>query len=79
MTKDEGRRPVLPVRLRERGGETLWTRVSLTGNGTRMNDDENPHLDRPLRSFGRIKARPIKPRQAALMDSLLPMIAVPDP
>ena len=34
---------------------------------------------RPLRSFGRIKARPIKPRQAALMDSLLPAIAVPDP
>lgn len=42
-------------------------------------EDENPHLDRPLRSFGRIKARPIKPRQAALMDTLLPAIAVPDP
>ena len=41
--------------------------------------DDNPHLDRPLRSFGRIKARPIKPRQAALMDTLLPAIAVPDP
>jgi tRNA (guanine-N7-)-methyltransferase len=40
---------------------------------------DNPHLDRPLRSFGRIKARPIKPRQAALMDTLLPAIAVPDP
>ena len=40
--------------------------------------DDNPHLDRPLRSFGRIKARPIKPRQAALMDTLLPAIAVPD-
>ncbi len=34
---------------------------------------------RPLRSFGRIKARPIKPRQAALMETLLPAIAVPDP
>ena len=31
----------------------------------------------PLRSFGRIKSRPIKPRQAALMDSLLPDIRVP--
>jgi tRNA (guanine-N7-)-methyltransferase len=40
---------------------------------------DNPHLDRPLRSFGRIKARPIKPRQAALMDTLLPQIAMPDP
>ena len=42
-------------------------------------EDENPHLNRPLRSFGRIKARPIKPRQAALMETLLPQIAVPDP
>ena len=42
-------------------------------------EDDNPHLDRPLRSFGRIKARPIKPRQAALMETLLPAIAVPDP
>ena len=42
-------------------------------------EDENPHLDRPLRSFGRIKARPIKPRQAALMETLLPAIAVPYP
>jgi tRNA (guanine-N7-)-methyltransferase len=31
----------------------------------------------PLRSFGRIKSRTIKPRQAALMDSLLPRIRVP--
>ena len=31
-----------------------------------------------LRSFGRIKARPIKPRQAALLDTLLPRIAIPD-
>jgi tRNA (guanine-N7-)-methyltransferase len=30
----------------------------------------------PLRSFGRIKSRTIKPRQAALMDSLLPRIAL---
>jgi tRNA (guanine-N7-)-methyltransferase len=33
---------------------------------------------RPLRTFGRIKARPIKPRQAALMTSLLPDIGLPD-
>jgi tRNA (guanine-N7-)-methyltransferase len=31
----------------------------------------------PLRSYGRLKSRPIKPRQAALMDSLLPQIACP--
>lgn len=31
----------------------------------------------PLRSFGRIKSRTIKPRQAALMDSLLPQIRAP--
>ena len=33
----------------------------------------------PLRSFGRIKSRAIKPRQAALFDTLLPTIALPDP
>jgi tRNA (guanine-N7-)-methyltransferase len=31
----------------------------------------------PLRSFGRLKSRPIKPRQAALMETLLPQIRVP--
>jgi tRNA (guanine-N7-)-methyltransferase len=31
----------------------------------------------PLRSFGRLKARPVKPRQQALLDTLLPQIAVP--
>jgi tRNA (guanine-N7-)-methyltransferase len=31
----------------------------------------------PLRSFGRIKSRSIKPRQAALMDTLLPAIRPP--
>ena len=31
----------------------------------------------PLRSFGRLKARPIKPRQAALMETLLPAIRCP--
>jgi tRNA (guanine-N7-)-methyltransferase len=31
----------------------------------------------PLRSFGRLKSRPIKPRQAALMETLLPDIRVP--
>ena len=33
----------------------------------------------PLRSFGRIRSRTLKPRQAALFDSLLPTIAMPDP
>lgn len=32
----------------------------------------------PMRSFGRIKARTLKPRQAGLFDSLLPEIAVTD-
>jgi tRNA (guanine-N7-)-methyltransferase len=31
----------------------------------------------PLRSYGRIKSRVIKPRQAALLDTLLPRIRVP--
>ena len=35
---------------------------------------QQPHG--PLRSFGRIKARPIKARQAELLDSLLPKLAV---
>jgi tRNA (guanine-N7-)-methyltransferase len=34
---------------------------------------------RPLRTFGRIKSRPIKARQAVLFDTLLPGIALPDP
>jgi tRNA (guanine-N7-)-methyltransferase len=33
----------------------------------------------PMRSYGRIKSRTLKPRQASLMDSLLPKIALPDP
>jgi tRNA (guanine-N7-)-methyltransferase len=33
--------------------------------------------DHPLRTYGRLKARPIKPRQAALMTTLLPAIATP--
>jgi tRNA (guanine-N7-)-methyltransferase len=32
-----------------------------------------------MRSFGRIRSRTLKPRQAALMETLLPQIAVPDP
>ncbi len=31
----------------------------------------------PLRSFGRLKARPIKPRQAALMETRLPDLRIP--
>ena len=31
----------------------------------------------PLRSFGRLKARPLKSRQAALFDTLMPQVAVP--
>jgi len=40
-----------------------------------MTTPQQPHG--PLRSFGRIKARPIKARQAALFDSLLPSISLP--
>jgi tRNA (guanine-N7-)-methyltransferase len=43
-----------------------------------MSSDADP-AHRPLRSFGRIKSRAIKPRQAALFDTLLPTIALPDP
>jgi tRNA (guanine-N7-)-methyltransferase len=32
----------------------------------------------PLRTFGRIRSRAIKPRQAALMTTLLPSVAVPE-
>jgi tRNA (guanine-N7-)-methyltransferase len=32
----------------------------------------------PLRSYGRLTARPIKPRQAALMETLLPGLRVPE-
>ncbi|MEJ0058579.1 MAG: tRNA (guanosine(46)-N7)-methyltransferase TrmB [Terricaulis sp.] len=33
---------------------------------------------RPLRSYGRVKGRVLKPRQAALVDALLPHLAVPE-
>jgi len=32
---------------------------------------------RPIRTFGRIRSRPIKPAQAALLETLLPRIATP--
>ncbi len=38
-----------------------------------------PSAHGPLRSFGRIKSRALKPRQAALFDTLLPTLALPDP
>ena len=44
-------------------------------NQPAMPINQQPHG--PLRSFGRIKSRPLKARQAALLDSLLPSIAVP--
>ena len=40
-----------------------------------MTTPQRPHG--PLRSFGRLKARPLKSRQAALFDSLMPKVAVP--
>ncbi|RZJ17196.1 MAG: tRNA (guanosine(46)-N7)-methyltransferase TrmB [Brevundimonas sp.] len=44
-----------------------------------MNSETPPPAWGPLRSFGRIKSRALKPRQAALFDTLLPTIALPDP
>ncbi len=41
-----------------------------------MTTPQKPHG--PLRSFGRLKARPLKAKQAALFDTLMPGIAVPD-
>ena len=40
-----------------------------------MSEDSPAHG--PIRSYGRIKSRPIKPRQAGLLDTLLPRIAAP--
>jgi len=34
-------------------------------------------MDQPLRTYGRIKSRALKPRQARLMDQLLPSLAAP--
>jgi tRNA (guanine-N7-)-methyltransferase len=39
-----------------------------------MTTPQHPHG--PLRSFGRLKARPLKARQAALFDTLMPSVAV---
>ncbi|MFN5082378.1 MAG: tRNA (guanosine(46)-N7)-methyltransferase TrmB [Brevundimonas sp.] len=44
-----------------------------------MTDAPPPPTWGPMRSFGRIRSRTLKPRQAALFDTLLPAIAVPDP
>src|SRR5215475_4965662 len=43
---------------------------------TFVNDTEKE--SRPLRTYGRTKARPLKPRQAALVEALLPHLAVPE-
>ncbi|CAN5212576.1 tRNA (guanosine(46)-N7)-methyltransferase TrmB [soil metagenome] len=42
-------------------------------------DPLHPRAHGPLRSFGRIKSRVIKPLQAALFDTLMPRVALPDP
>ena len=51
------------------------TRTWPSSRPDRMNGDSHP----PLRSFGRTKSRTIKPRQADLLATLLPKIALPDP
>lgn len=51
------------------------------GSALRFGRDDtlrNPMAQHPpLRSFGRVKSRTIKPRQAALMETLLPKLRVP--
>ncbi|AQR60490.1 tRNA (guanosine(46)-N7)-methyltransferase TrmB [Brevundimonas sp. LM2] len=42
-------------------------------------DPLHPRATGPLRSFGRIKSRAIKPLQAALFDTLMPQVRLPDP
>lgn len=41
-----------------------------------MNDTLGQKPFGPLRSYGRIKSRPIKPRQQGLLDTLLPQISI---
>jgi tRNA (guanine-N7-)-methyltransferase len=43
----------------------------------RLSDPEDPATHRPLRSFGRIRGRALKPRQADLITTLLPRLAIP--
>jgi hypothetical protein len=42
-----------------------------------MSIGQKPHG--PLRSYGRVKARQLKLRQAALIEDLMPGLALPDP
>ena len=41
-----------------------------------MNDSIGQKPFGPLRSYGRVKSRPIKPRQQGLLDTLLPRISI---
>ncbi len=41
-----------------------------------MTDDDSDNAQRPIRSFGRTRSRTIKPKQAALIDTLLPSITL---
>jgi tRNA (guanine-N7-)-methyltransferase len=47
----------------------------ISGKTPPMTNPQQPHG--PLRSFGRLKSRPVKPRQQALLDTLLPTLAIP--
>lgn len=47
--------------------------IARAEGNSRLKGDDHP----PLRSYGRLKTRAIKPRQAALMDSLLPGLRPP--
>jgi tRNA (guanine-N7-)-methyltransferase len=49
--------------------------MAMPGKDPPMTNPQQPHG--PLRSFGRLKSRPVKPRQQALLDTLLPTLAIP--
>src|SRR6202034_3858584 len=70
-----GRRRLLPLR----GPLPRWRALApaSAAQGRRLTDPDDIAA-RPLRSFGRIRGRPIKPRQASLMESLLPALALPE-
>src|SRR5690606_21807803 len=67
------------VRARLHGRERLprcRRRLDQAGR-LRGRSPAGPVMHRPQRTYGRIKARTLKPRQAGLMETLLPHLAVP--
>jgi tRNA (guanine-N7-)-methyltransferase len=52
-------------------------RMARPDKARRLTGSERQAPHRPLRSFGRIRGRALKPRQADLITSLLPRLAIP--